>query len=189
MKMHSFNVRSIVRSFALIAAIALFGLPSLARAHAVVYPKTSKQGGYEKYTLRVPNERTVATTRVEIHFPEDMRVTSFSDVQGWQLEIQRDSANRITGAVWTGNLPPERFAEFPFVAANPKKEVAISWPAYQTYANGEKVAWVEPEGSKHPVSVTKIGDTAGGNPKVELYASIAALVMSFIALGLAMRRR
>jgi hypothetical protein len=167
---------------------ALGFLPASASAHAVVYPKVSKQGGYEKYVLRVPNEKDVATTRVEIRFPADMRITSFTDVPGWQLEIQRDSAKRIIGAVWTGNLPPERFVEFPFVAANPKKDVVISWPAFQTYASGERVDWVGPEGSKHPASVTTIGSETGGNPKFQLYGTIAALLMSFIALGLALRR-
>lgn len=168
---------------------ALTFLPGIANAHAVVYPKTSKQGSYEKYVLRVPNEKDVATTRIEIRFPADMRITSFSDVAGWQLEIQRDSAKRITGAVWTGNLPSERFVELPFVAANPKKEISISWPVYQTYASGERVEWVGPEGSKKPASVTAIGSgESSGSPKLARYGTIAALVMSFIALGLALRR-
>ena len=114
-------------------------VPSIASAHAVVFPKRSTHGAYEKYVLRVPNEKDVATTRVEIRFPAGLRVVSFVDVAGWQLEEIRDSANAVIGAVWTGSLPPERFVEFPFVAVNPKDDAQLVWPAYQTYASGEKV--------------------------------------------------
>ena len=71
---------------------------------------------YEKYVLRVPNEKAIATTKVELHFPAGLRVTSFADVPGWQLEVVTDSAKAITAAIWTGTLPPQRFIEFPFVA-------------------------------------------------------------------------
>jgi len=82
-------------------AFAALLLPSIASAHAVVFPKRSAHGAYEKYVLRVPNEKDVATTRVEIRFPAGLRVVSFSDVAGWQLEEIRDSANAVVGAVWT----------------------------------------------------------------------------------------
>jgi hypothetical protein len=65
----------------------------------------------------------------------------------------------ITGAVWTGTLAPQRFVEFPFVAANPKSGTALIWPTYQTYAGGEKVEWTGAEGSKTPASSTKLATT------------------------------
>jgi uncharacterized protein YcnI len=99
---------------------ALLALPVLAFGHAVVFPRTSAPGAYERYVLRVPNEKTSPTTRVEMRFPADVRVTSFEDVPGWQLEVLTDSAKHVIGAVWTGMLAPQRFAEFPFMAANPK---------------------------------------------------------------------
>ena len=108
------------------AAIVAALVPTLSWAHAVVFPRQSTTGSYEKYVLRVPNEKAVATTRVEIHFPAGLRVTSFADVPGWQLEVVTDSAKAITAAIWTGNLPPQRFAEFPFVAANPKTDTQSS---------------------------------------------------------------
>src|SRR5262249_478717 len=115
------------------AAVALtLVVPALAIAHAVVYPKSSAPGAYERYMLRVPNERAVPTTRVELHFPPEVKVTSFADVPGWQLEVLTDSAQRIVGAVWTGSLPPKRFVEFPFVAVNPATATTVKWPAIQT---------------------------------------------------------
>jgi uncharacterized protein YcnI len=181
---------------------AVAALPTLSWAHAVVFPKTSATGAYEKYVLRVPNEKAVATTKVEIHFPAGLRVTSFADVPGWKLEIITDSAKAITGAIWTGNLPPQRFAEFPFVAANPKTDTKLEWPAYQTYADGERVEWTGPEGSKAPASVTTIAAAAApaaaapppplalapAGSNVPRWLPWTAFVLSIVSLGLAMRK-
>jgi uncharacterized protein YcnI len=179
------------RHFRVIAALAALAIPAVALAHAVVYPKTSKPGAYEKYVLRVPNERDVPTTRVELHFPAGVRVVSFGDVPGWNLQVLTDTAQRITGAVWTGVLPKERFVEFPFVAVNPKDSTSVAWPTYQTYEGGERVAWTSADtASKTPVSSTMIGDTTAPPIKVSrnsLYVSIAALLFSLTALGVALR--
>jgi uncharacterized protein YcnI len=171
----------------MVVAAALL-IPSVASAHAVVFPKTSRPGAYEKYVLRVPNEKGVPTTRVEIRFPSGVRVVSFSEVAGWQLEILRDSAKAITGAVWTGTLPSERFIEFPFVAVNPKENATLVWPAYQTYEGGERVDWVGPEDSPKPASATTIGDAASGGGKGTMYAAWAALLLSLLSLGLSLRK-
>jgi len=180
----------------IVTTALLLGGYAIAMAHAVVYPKASTTGAHERYVIRVPNERAVATTHVEIQFPPEVKVGSFIDVPGWTLEVVRDSAKRITGAVWTGNLPPERFVEFPFVATNPKDPTDIRWPIVQTYADGERAEWTGPTDSKRPASVTNIttvtapapaaGTAAGGgaNPMV----SYAALALSVISLGLALRR-
>ena len=171
---------------AALLALAL-GIPALAFGHAVVYPRTSAPGAYERYVLRVPNEKTTATTRVEIRFPAELRVTSFEDVPGWQLEVLTDSAKRVVGAVWTGTLPPQRFVELPFMAANPKSGDKLVWPAYQTYADGERVEWTGDEGSKRPASITKLASESAhaGGPN---WVAWAALLIAIVSLGLAMAR-
>jgi len=176
----------------LAAAVAV---PTLSWAHAVVFPKTSTLGAYERYVLRVPNEKAVATTRVELRFPAGVRVTSFADVPGWQLEVVTDSAKAITAAIWTGTLPPQRFIEFPFVAVNPKTDARLEWPAYQTYADGQRVEWTGPEGSKSPASATMVAAAAAapGAPAqdgsgVTRWLPWAALVISLVSLGIAMRK-
>lgn len=171
-----------------VALLALL-FPSTAFAHAVVFPKASAGGAYEKYVLRVPNEKAVPTTRVEIRFPAGLRVVSFSDVPGWQLEEIRDSAKAIIGAVWTGSLPPERFIEFPFVAVNPESHATLTWPTYQTYASGERVDWIGPEKSEHPASSTAIGSVDTPLTRTSFHLSAIALALSLLGLGLALRRR
>ena len=175
--------------FRLAALAALLLVPAVAGAHAVVYPKASAAGAYERYVLRVPNEKGTATTRIEIRFPDAAKVISFADVPGWQVAPVLDSAQRITGAVWTGTLPPGRFVELPFIAVNPKAATQLVWPVYQTYADGERVEWTGAPDAKSPASTTDVGTTGpapfGG--RGPMLASLAALAFSLIALGLTLR--
>lgn len=178
-------------AISIVAAVIILLPPAIAFGHAVVYPKASTTGAYEKYALRVPNERAVATTKVEMTFPVDIRVSSFADVPGWQLEVVTDSAKRIIGATWTGSLAPHRFVEFPFVAVNPKTAAQVTWPVYQTYADGERVAWTGPAGDKKPASVTTISDAAPAvaPPRAaSSWIAWTALAVAFVSLGLALRR-
>ena len=169
-----------------LVALAL-ALPASVLAHAVVHPDVAPPGAYQKYVLRVPTEREVATTRIEIRFPDAVRVVSFADVPGWELEVTTDAAGRIVGAAWTGSLPPRRFVEFPFVAVNPREEAVIAWPVTQTYAGGEVVEWVGPEDSETPASVTRV--RAQGAWPASAWLAAAALLLSILALGLALRPR
>ncbi len=165
-------------------------VPETANAHATVHPAVAAPGSYERYVLRVPNERDVATTRIEIRFPAGVRVVSFSDVPGWRLEVMTDSAQRFVGAIWTGELPAERFVEFPFVAVNPREEVQLVWPAIQVYAEGERVEWAGPADSDWPAPVTRVssGTAAGGRHSWESWVAVAALMLSIVAVGVATRR-
>jgi uncharacterized protein YcnI len=191
------NSRTSARSPQAIRAIlllsAILAAPSIVFAHAVVFPKTSTPGAYEKYVLRVPNERDVPTVKVELQFPQGLRVVSFGDVAGWKLQVLTDSAQRVTGAVWTGVLPKEHFVEFPFVAVNPKDSTSLAWPTFQTYQGGERVEWTSPDtASKTPVSTTLISDPTVIPVKVSrtsLYISIIALLFALTALGVALRPR
>jgi len=76
-----------------------------ALGHAVVYPAEAPPGAYQKYVLRVPNERAFPTTRVEITFPTGVRVISFDEVPGWTLDTtSEDAGASYARAVWTGVL-------------------------------------------------------------------------------------
>jgi uncharacterized protein YcnI len=170
-----------------VACIALQAVP--AHAHVTVWPRTAAPGGFERYVIRVPNEKNSATTRVEIRFPAEVRISSFLDVPGWNLQVLTDSAGKITGAVWTGTLPPKRFVEFPFIGVNPKSGTTrLVWPAFQTYADGEVVQWTGPTGSKRPASATELTTRSTGGSPATLWVAIAALVVAIVGLGLALRR-
>ena len=179
----------IPRATAIVAVtVLLLGVlaPELS-GHAVVFPRTSGPGAYEKYVLRVPNERDVPTIRIELAFPDEVRVVSFAEVEGWELRIVRDAGGEIERAVWSGELPVMRFIELPFVAVNPTAEIPLVWAAVQVYANGERVEWFGPEDSSTPASVTRImGQRTGPGPA--LWIAAVALILAFLSLGLALRR-
>ena len=171
--------------------IAVLICSSFAWARAVVFPRTSTVGAYEKYSLRVVNERDVPIVQVEIRFPPGLRVISFGDLPDWKLQILRDSAQNITGALWTGLLPKALFVEFPFLALNPKDSASVSWPVYETYQGGQRVEWTNSDTtSQTPVSSTLLG---GGAPvpvkvsRTSLYISVIALLFALTALGVALR--
>jgi uncharacterized protein YcnI len=172
----------------LVIAAALM-LPASLGAHAVVQPAEAPPGAYQRYVLRVPTEREVPTTRIEIRFPSAVTVVSFADVPGWELEVVTDSAGRIVGAVWTGTLPPQRFVDFPFIAVNPREDATVAWPVTQTYAGGEVVEWAGPEGSDTPASVTRVTAGDGGGLPANAWLAGAALLLALLALGLALRTR
>jgi uncharacterized protein YcnI len=158
-------------------------------AHAVVFPAISRPGAYEKYVLRVPNERPVPTVRVEITFPAEVKVVSFAEVPGWMLEVRRDSAGAVTGAVWTGEIGVERFVEFPFVAVNPAEEARLTWRAVQVYSNGERVSWSGAEGSETPASFTMVQEPESVGSKLPIVLSAIALLLALGSLGFALRRQ
>ena len=170
----------------LVPVLGALLLPVPLGAHAVVEPAEAPPGAYQRYVLRVPTEREVPTTRVEIRFPGSITVVSFADVPGWELEVMTDAAGRIVGAAWTGTLPPQRFVEFPFVAVNPPEDVTIAWPVTQTYAGGEVVEWSGPEDSDTPASPTPVTVGGGGWP-ASAWLGIASLALALVALGLALR--
>lgn len=163
-------------------------LPGAAYAHAVVEPRTSTPGAYQRYVLRVPNEMDIPTTRVDIRFPADVRVVSFADVPGWLIEVIRDSTNRVVRAVWTGTLPPGRFVDLPFMAVNPERETRIIWPVVQTYGT-EVVEWAGPEDSDRPASVTEIQSAEEEPLGWALPLAAIATVAAFASLLIALRAR
>jgi hypothetical protein len=175
------------RASGLLAAgiLTLALVPGVADAHAVVYPRVVRPGAYQKYVLRVPNEREVPTLRVELTFPEGLQVVSFGEVMGWDLEVVSDEAGRVERAIWTGRLPAMRFVEFPFVAVNPHEEARLVWPAVQLYEGGERVEWAGPESSETPASVTRVAE----KDRVDLswWLGGAALAVALASLGLALR--
>jgi uncharacterized protein YcnI len=141
----------------LAAALLTVGTAS---AHVTVFPKETVQGASEKYTVRVPNEKELPTTKVEVRFPlDDVSVSRFEPKPGWKYEVAKDSTGKISSVVWTaagdGVLPGE-FVEFSFQAKAGDKAVKIAWKAYQTYKDGSVVEWVGADGSDKPASVTNV---------------------------------
>lgn len=187
-----------LRTLALAGALVL-AYATTTLAHAVVHPPDAPLGAYQKYVLRVPNERAVATVRVHLRFPSEVRVISFDEVPGWTLEaVSPDEGATYTEATWTGTLPVGRFVEFGFIGVNPTEPATLEWDAVQEYGDGTIVEWTGPADSATPASFTRVGAPAEvavvaeappGSGSAGVVLGGAALVLALVSLGLALRPR
>lgn len=143
----------------LLFAGSILTFTTVAEAHVTVWPKQSTTGAWEKYTVRVPSEKNVNTTKVRLEFPQGVQVESVMPVPGWNYQFEKGKDGKPIAIVWTatsGGIKPNEFMEFSFVAENPKNEGSIAWRAEQTYADGSVVNWTGAPDSDTPASVTTI---------------------------------
>jgi uncharacterized protein YcnI len=180
-------------------AVSVLTYTAIAEAHVTVWPKQSTAGTWEKYTVRVPVEKNVNTTKVRVEFPQGVEVHSVMPVQGWNYQFEKGKDGKSIALVWTatnGGIKPNEFTEFSFVAENPKQPGQIAWKAEQTYADGSVVYWTGAPDSDTPASVTTIAASDQQNkdsaakpnvtattPKTGAVSSKAS-ALNFLSLGL-----
>ena len=124
-------------------------------AHVTIWPRESAPGASERYTVRVPTEGKTATTSVHLVVPPEVTVTYVLAMPGVVADVTRGEGNRITAVTWKFEVPPGQFAEFVFMARNPKQGSEITWKVHQHYADGTKSDWTGPPG-KGPAPITKL---------------------------------
>ena len=137
------------------AMLVLALTAALAGAHVTVWPQESKAGRGEKYVVRVPTEGKVSTTSVVLEVPAGVTVSAVAVPAGWTYDLKRDGG-RIVSITWTMEIKPGEFAEFAFVARNPKEGDQIVWKAHQRYADGTASDWIGPAGDRTPAPRTKL---------------------------------
>src|SRR5687768_11388071 len=147
-------MRATFRGFSTAAVLAAF-MVTTAYAHITIAPNTAMAGGTVKYTLTVPTESKVATVAAEIDIPEGVIVEAVAVPNGWKHEIKREGT-RIVGIIWTMNIPPGEFAEFSFVARNPRDKAEIVWPLRQRFADGTVSEWTKGPNGIRATSMTKL---------------------------------
>jgi uncharacterized protein YcnI len=135
----------------------------IASAHVTVKPNVSAPGAWETYTIKIPVEKDVPTTKVTLKIPEGLEFVSYQPAVGWKVTTEKDATGKVKTVTWTttgeGLLPGE-FQQFYFIAKNPDQERKIAWDAYQYYKDGSIVEWTGEEGSQTPHSVTEISKSA-----------------------------
>ncbi len=124
-------------------------------AHAVVKPNTAGIGAFTDFTLGVPSEKDVATTRVKLMIPDGINSVSPIVKPGWKVEVinsaqqgQPDDDGMVhpipEAIVWTGgSIPAEQKDFFMFSTQVPAKETELDWKVEQTYADGSIVSWTK----------------------------------------------
>lgn len=128
-----------------LAALALLGAAAApAVAHVDVLPTQVAQGEAQQFTIRVPNERDVATTRVRVDFPTQITVYSFAaPPPGWTMRTVRGPDKRFRSVVYTGSIPVEQYVDF-HVLGTPFESGTATWATRQTYADGAVKPWTGP---------------------------------------------
>lgn len=139
--------------------LGLFFYSSVASAHVTVMPKTSTTGAWETYSVKVPVEKDVPTTKVTIKAPAGVEIQSYQPVSGWKYSDEKDASGIVKSFTFeaTGEgILPGQFQQFTFVGKNPDNATKVSWDAFQYYKDGSVVEWTGEEGSKAPHSITDI---------------------------------
>ncbi|HXE65219.1 MAG TPA: DUF1775 domain-containing protein [Bryobacteraceae bacterium] len=139
----------------IVAALAT-AFVSVAAAHIRIAPTESATGAREKYTMRVPNEKQVNSSKVVGEFPDGLDIYDFEFKPGWNIEFKKNEKGKIVGATWTGTLHPYEFIEFGMLGINPKEEKDLVWRFVQYYDDGNKEEFTGPVGSRLPSPVTKL---------------------------------
>jgi uncharacterized protein YcnI len=138
-----------------IAALVLL-IPAVAQAHVSISPRESTAGATEKYVVRAPTEGKVATTSVELEVPDGVVVETLAVPAGWAYEVKRKD-DRIVAITWQMNIKPGEFAEFGFVARNPRDKTEIVWTLRQRFADGTVTDFTRTTaGAIRPTAVTKL---------------------------------
>lgn len=126
-------------------------------AHVTVRPQESIAGANERYTIRVPTERSIPTVRVEVEFPPELEVSSFDSKPGWDIVYKKDASGKIIGATLSGStIPPREVAEFSLASRNPLQETKLVWKVIQIYEDASRSEWTGPAGSRSPAPVTAL---------------------------------
>jgi periplasmic copper chaperone A len=170
-----------IRSYILGAAlVAVLALAPTAVAHVTLQPEEAPAGGFTRLDVRVPNERDSGdTTKVDVQFPPGFLSVSTEPVPGWNIKITKRKLDKpveqfgeqVTEEVGRvtftgGSIRPGEFQDFGLSVGVPDKPGStLSFPALQTYSNGEVVRWIGPPDSEEPapqVKLTAAEAEAGG---------------------------
>lgn len=194
--------------------IGLFLFSTVASAHVEVTPKTSTTGDEEIYTVRVPSEKAIPTTKLTIKIPSGLEFDSFEPLAGWNFTTQKGSDGKVISITYkaTGQgIFPGQFQRFVFIAVNPDKPTNAAWDAYQYYKDGSVVEWTGDDRSDTPHSITNIvSESVGkqpsnqdvtqekpstsaavstGSSSLTLTLSILAFLLSIVAIFLGIRKK
>lgn len=201
----------------MMTVLFLFLFGSMASAHVTVNPATSQAGAWETYTVKVPVEEKIATTKFTLKMPPGVQFMSYQPVSGWNFSTEKDQKGNVKSITFESageGILPGQFQQFIFVAKNPDKAENAAWDAFQYYKDGSIVEWTGEEKEKAPHSITKIVKAVSASTEViskttDLHPtpkkinrvnnqpynslfftiSIISIVLSLFAVILSMRKR
>ena len=139
-----------------LAAAFFLGATAVAAAHTTIWPRESMAGATEKYTVRVPSEGKVMTTAAELEVPDGVVVEVVSAPAGWTYELKRRDDGRIIAITWRMDIKPGEFAEFSFIARNPRDQNQLVWTLRQIFEDGKVTDYTNGPQGIRPTAVVKL---------------------------------
>jgi uncharacterized protein YcnI len=147
------------------AMMALFLFAGIASAHVTVWPKETKQGSYEVFSVRVPSETEgTQTVKVKIAAADGAGIIGVEPKPGWTYEAEKKEDGSFASVTWTADgkgLNHEEFTEFRFQGKVGDDATQLVWKAYQTYADKSVVEWIGAPDADKPASVTTVVPASG----------------------------
>jgi len=220
-----------IKAIALGVALAALIAPAAASAHVTLQPDSAPAGGFTRLDVRVPNELDdAATNKVEVQMPAGFVFASYEPVPGWKTDVKTEKLDKpvetddgsidtqVKTITWTATDPsaavqPGQFRDFGLSVGMPEADEAgavLTFPAIQTYDNGDVVRWIGSPDSEHPaptVTLTEATEdhhTAGSDDTAEAsdsaddsdgaptWLAILGVVLGAVGIGvgaMALRRR
>lgn len=125
--------------------ILSFFIVAPVNAHVAVKPAQVGAAERVTFSVGVPTEEEDPTVQVRLVIPEGFQSVTPFVKPGWEIELKKDGVGeeaRVTEIIWSGgSIPAERRDEFLFSAQAPADETTVVWKSYQTYGDGDIVAW------------------------------------------------
>jgi periplasmic copper chaperone A len=214
----------VLRAAAITAAstLVLAGSATSASAHVTVSSPDAKPGGYAKLVFRVPTESDdTSTTKLVVTLPKEHPFAHVGALvkDGWKVEKKTEKlpapvkvgdvnlSEAVTTVTWTATgagIPPNDFDEFALsVGRLPENVDSLSFPADQTYSDGEVVKWAEiakdgADKPEHPAPTLKLATTpvaattssgSDASDPVARWLGGAGLLVGLLGLAFGLRPR
>ncbi len=210
-------VRRVLAVFVLSGAV-LGVWATAASAHVHIVPDSAPSGGDATAVFTVPNEESSANTvELQIQFPTDHPIgtVTVAPVPGWTINVTKtklskpvhtddgDITDVVSEVTWTGGtIAPNQFQEFPVSFDSLPDDVgSLTFPAVQTYSNGDVVRWIETDTGngvepEHPAPVltltksatatatttTKVASSTTSSDSTARALGIVAIIVAALAL-------
>ncbi|WP_248064030.1 YcnI family protein [Paenibacillus silvae] len=144
-----------------VAAFMLFA--SFASAHVTVNPSNAQTGAWQMYTIKVPSEKELPTTKITLKVPKEVTFKQYQPLTGWKISTEKNDSKEVTSITWevdgdNQGILAGQFQQFNFVAQNPKNEAEVAWDAFQYYSDGSIVEWTGQPDDNNPHSITTISE-------------------------------
>lgn len=177
----------------------------VAQAHVTVKPSETLTASYQTFTVSVPNEKSIPTTKIKLLIPDQIQTITVTNKPAWNVEIEKDG-EKVKSVTWSNSEIKDGFRdEFTFSAKTPDADTNLEWKAYQTYSDGTVVAWDKSSNNadkshessnEGPFSVTKVSNQSNENVKSEddniasqraMYVAVAGVFIGLVAIYLSTR--